>query len=420
MDSKKSLPKLPSRTLICALRVAPSFYKAVQEAIAENGDPTVILWQGQAKVHGDGTANPSLFVQDNFSDHPGAPLSPEEKAAIQEKLRDPSYKLHIINGFAGDNANTRAIGGAFAIMHADIEYRAKGGVSRIAYDLLYDGDGRNDKIHEVEHEGDDGKSRKISEDNAPTGIYAPQLYRRSGADEISVFDPHSKKHEENLRAAFDKASVSILSTLSQMADNIIATHEQAILDGRFRIGAPDGWDKKDDPERNAAIGRVFTVAGLIWQRMPELQTSYKTPRAFADAIIFGLTKIRQAAYPGAPAKPVVTGLHGDVKGCDCQLLDDLADSGGSLIQSGNALLKAGATNVDAAVCHGPAAESSLQRILNEKDQAGKPVIRQLAISNTMPRVEEFHSRLGQDDKKRAALINSADAYIAYLRAANAP
>ena len=71
--------KIPSYTLICALRVAPSFYKAVQAQVEAQNDPTIVLFQGQAKTYKDGPINPTMFVQDDFDDHPGMPLSDTEK-----------------------------------------------------------------------------------------------------------------------------------------------------------------------------------------------------------------------------------------------------------------------------------------------------------------------------------------------------
>lgn len=418
-----STVKIPPKTLICTLRVAPSFYAAVEQAVRDSADPTVRLWQGQAKTYADGTINPSLFVQDDFDDHPGKPLSPAGRLEIQRLLRDPSYTLHIVNSVAGTNASDRALAGIYALMHADIEYRARGGVSAIAYDLLYDGDGRNDKIHTVEHTDASGNTSKISEDNAPSGVYGPRIYNRAGANRISVFDPHSKKHEDNLKGAFGRANVSILSNLEPIAASIVRRHGKALLEGRFRIGAPDGWDKKDDPERNAAIERVKTVASLIWEQMPDLHSRYDGQREFLGAIQFGIIKAREAAYPGAPAKPRLKQLVGNVAGCDCELLDDLADSGGSLIQSGTALLENGAARVDASICHGPASFGSLQRILHDtcslkasgdEEERIKLVISHLTITNTMARVEGFHAQLEDKDKKRATLINCADEYLAHI------
>jgi ribose-phosphate pyrophosphokinase len=48
----------------------------------------------------------------------------------------------------------------------------------------------------------------------------------------------------------------------------------------------------------------------------------------------------------------VLNIIGDVSGHDCILIDDIADSGGTLVNAATALLKAGATSVSAYVTHG--------------------------------------------------------------------
>lgn len=406
--------KIPSYTLICTLRVSDSFYRAVQAQVKAQNDPTIILFQGQAKTYKDGPINPTLFVQDDFDDHPGIPLTDQEKMAIEARLKNPRYKLRIVNSFAGDNANDRARAGEMVITFADVAYRMEGGISRIAYDLLYDGDGRNDKIHMVETTGEDGEQHMVSEANVPTGQIAPIQYRRNGADTLTVFDPHSKKHVDNLKAAFNDNNVRILSSLEEMTDKIIEENKDAIIEGKFRIGAPDGWDKKDDPEKNAAIERIKQVCDYIFDKVPELQNRYEQSADFAEVVMFGIKKIREAEYPGAPAKPKVKKLFGAVEGCCCVLLDDLADSGGSLTQSGIALLKAGAKRVNALVCHGPAHEQSLYNILNatvEIEDTERIVINRLTVTNTMPRVEKFYDALPEALQRRTNLLNCAPGYL---------
>ncbi|HIF25650.1 MAG TPA: hypothetical protein EYG18_04110 [Micavibrio sp.] len=406
--------KIPSYTLICALRVAPSFYKAVQAQVEAQNDPTIVLFQGQAKTYKDGPINPTMFVQDDFDDHPGMPLSDTEKMAIEAKLKDPRYKLRIVNSFAGDNANDRARAGEMVITFADVAYRMEGGISKIAYDLLYDGDGRNDKIHMVEAEDESGVKRLVSEANVPTGKIAPIQYRRNGADTLTVFDPHSKQHRVNLTQAFGESGIRILSSLEEMAQQIVEENREAITEGKFRIGAPDGWDKKDDPEKNEAIIRVQRVCEYIFNNVPEISRQYETAADYAENIMFGIKKVREAPYQGAPAKPVVKQLFGTVKDCCCVLLDDLADSGGSLTQSGTALLKAGAARVNALVCHGPAHEQSLYNILNatvEIDDVERLAINRLTVTNTMPRVETFYANLPEPMQRRTNLLNCAPGYL---------
>ena len=49
-------------------------------------------------------------------------------------------------------------------------------------------------------------------------------------------------------------------------------------------------------------------------------------------------------------------IIGDVAGHDCILIDDIVDSGGTLVNAAEALLKAGATEVSAYITHGVLSE----------------------------------------------------------------
>ena len=55
-------------------------------------------------------------------------------------------------------------------------------------------------------------------------------------------------------------------------------------------------------------------------------------------------------------------IIGDVSGHDCILIDDIVDSGGTLVNAAEALLKAGATSVSAYVTHGVLSDGAAERI----------------------------------------------------------
>ena len=59
---------------------------------------------------------------------------------------------------------------------------------------------------------------------------------------------------------------------------------------------------------------------------------------------------------------LVMNLMGDVKGRACVLLDDMADSAGTLCQAAEALKTAGATTIDAYVSHGVLSGDALKKI----------------------------------------------------------
>jgi ribose-phosphate pyrophosphokinase len=60
----------------------------------------------------------------------------------------------------------------------------------------------------------------------------------------------------------------------------------------------------------------------------------------------------------------VMNIIGDVKGKDCIIVDDIVDSGGTLVNAADALLKNGATSVSAYITHGVLSKNAASRITN--------------------------------------------------------
>ncbi|HQZ12551.1 MAG TPA: ribose-phosphate pyrophosphokinase [Devosia sp.] len=62
----------------------------------------------------------------------------------------------------------------------------------------------------------------------------------------------------------------------------------------------------------------------------------------------------------------VMNIIGDVSGHDCILIDDIVDSGGTLMNAAEALLKAGAKSVNAYITHGVLSGEAAQRVAASK------------------------------------------------------
>jgi ribose-phosphate pyrophosphokinase len=67
-----------------------------------------------------------------------------------------------------------------------------------------------------------------------------------------------------------------------------------------------------------------------------------------------------------PGVSEVMNIIGDVNGHTCILIDDLVDSGGTLVNAAEALLKAGATAVSAYITHGVLSAGAPERIAASK------------------------------------------------------
>ena len=67
-----------------------------------------------------------------------------------------------------------------------------------------------------------------------------------------------------------------------------------------------------------------------------------------------------------PGESEVMNVIGDVRGKDCILIDDIVDSGGTLCNAAEALLKNGATSVTAYITHGVLSGGAVTRISSSK------------------------------------------------------
>ena len=87
-------------------------------------------------------------------------------------------------------------------------------------------------------------------------------------------------------------------------------------------------------------------------------------RAFAKRIGAPLAIVdKRREKPGASE---VMNIIGDVKGRSCILVDDIADSGGTLINAAKALLKQGAKEVKAYITHGVLSGAAVSRIASSQ------------------------------------------------------
>ena len=80
-----------------------------------------------------------------------------------------------------------------------------------------------------------------------------------------------------------------------------------------------------------------------------------------------------------------TTVIGDVKGKHCILVDDICDTGGSLIAASNLLLDNGALDVKVSLAHGVFSNGAIENINNSK-------ITELLVTNTIPMSEEKRSK----------------------------
>ena len=67
-----------------------------------------------------------------------------------------------------------------------------------------------------------------------------------------------------------------------------------------------------------------------------------------------------------PGESEVMNVIGDVKGKRCILIDDIVDSGGTLVNAANALLQQGATGVIAYITHGVLTGGAVAKVMQSR------------------------------------------------------
>lgn len=96
-------------------------------------------------------------------------------------------------------------------------------------------------------------------------------------------------------------------------------------------------------------------------------------------------------------------IVGDVEGRDCIIIDDIADSGGSLCNAAAALMKEGARSVEAYVTHGVLSGSAVDRVESS-------VLRSLTVTNTIPLTERAAA------SSRIRVVSTAELLAKAIRA----
>ncbi len=101
----------------------------------------------------------------------------------------------------------------------------------------------------------------------------------------------------------------------------------------------------------------------------------------------------------------VMNIIGDVEGQTCILIDDIVDSGGTLVNAAEALLKAGAKEVSAYITHGVLSGTASERIAASK-------LKELVVTDSILDTEETRSAANIRRLSIAALLGEAVARTA--------
>jgi ribose-phosphate pyrophosphokinase len=90
-----------------------------------------------------------------------------------------------------------------------------------------------------------------------------------------------------------------------------------------------------------------------------------------------LAFIHKTRDPMVPNEVVANRVVGDVEGRCCIVVDDMIDTGGTIVKASEALFAAGAADVVAAATHGVLSGPAVDRLKNSR-------ISEVVITNTLP------------------------------------
>jgi ribose-phosphate pyrophosphokinase len=163
------------------------------------------------------------------------------------------------------------------------------------------------------------------------------LYRTAGASRLMSVDLHTPQ----IQGFFD-GPVDHLWALPLLADHIASTFGTENL----TVVSPDS-------------GRVRVAD--IW----------------ADRLASPLAIVHKRRDPDKPNQVQVNEIVGDVSGRDCLLVDDMIDTGGTILAAAKALKANGAARVIVAATHAVFSHPAVERLSD-------PVIDSVVVTNTLP------------------------------------
>ena len=150
------------------------------------------------------------------------------------------------------------------------------------------------------------------------------LITHAGADRVLTLDLHANQ----IQGFFDIPTDNLYGAPVMMRD----IKERYVLDNTMVVSPDVG-----------GVGRARALAKRI-----------DAPLAIVD-------KRRER-----PGESEVMNVIGNVEGCSCILVDDIIDSGGTLVNAADALLARGAADVTAYITHGVLSGGAVARIANSR------------------------------------------------------
>jgi ribose-phosphate pyrophosphokinase len=167
------------------------------------------------------------------------------------------------------------------------------------------------------------------------------LFKTAGADRLITVDLHTAQ----IQGFFD-GPVDHLFALDLLADHV----ERSLDTSQVTVVAPDA-------------GRV------------------RVAERWTDRLGCPLAIIHKRRDPEVPNEVKVFEVVGEVKGRTCVVVDDMIDTGGTIVKAADALFDQGAARVVVAATHGVLSGSAVDRLKNSR-------ISEVVLTNTLPIPDE--------------------------------
>lgn len=166
----------------------------------------------------------------------------------------------------------------------------------------------------------------------------PHMLKEAGVEFVSLVDIHSKSAAQFYLDIFGE-KVTFYSANKLFTDELKSIIAKPTP---ISIGAPDGMNKKED----LAIKRADNL------------TNYLTPHFNINQ--FYIHKQR------SNTQSEIVNFQGDITSRTCILIDDIIDTGTSMINAVNKLKEQGAKNIICCATHGVLVANSLEKLLQQK------------------------------------------------------
>jgi ribose-phosphate pyrophosphokinase len=222
----------------------------------------------------------------------------------------------------------------------------------------------------------------------------PKHLKTAGVDYITTFDTHSVASENFYKKTFGDDCVNIMSArdlIHTTVNSLTTQHDiikhDIIKHSIIKYGGPDGGDKPDD--------------------MAQTKARYMTRQTYGencniDDHMFFITKQHEGIN-----KTKILSLKGDVKDVTAIIIDDMTDTGGTLVNAANSLKKQGAKRVIAAFTHAIVSGQSLHNLTSDTIDGQKNPIDHLIATDSIITLYAKTKKLTQQQQERITIIPTA-------------